>query len=145
MAPSTQPPDTLPPTSWPAVADTAIAAPGSRGALRYVRTTVARPKGSPAAHHLVIGLRMSRTLCHLSCQIPATLTAVIGIHYPGLSHPLMGAGSPGKPLGSLRYLDENAGFHDVGRQLGDRADDRTLDRLGGRERRLRQVQGVAPR
>src|ERR1700761_9484038 len=61
MAPSTQPPDTLPTTSWPAVADTAIAAPGSRGALRYVRTTVARPKASPASHHLVILPRMSRT------------------------------------------------------------------------------------
>src|ERR1700759_2685484 len=57
----------------------------------------------------------------------------------------MGAGSPGQPLGSLRYLDENAGFHDVGRQLGDRADDRTLDRLGGRERRFGQIQGVLPR
>src|SRR5579862_9563606 len=41
-------------------ADTASAAPGSRGALRYVRTTVARPTVSPASHHFVTLLRMSR-------------------------------------------------------------------------------------
>src|SRR5580704_16789871 len=41
--------------------ETASAAPGSRGALRYVRTTVARPNVSPAAHHLVTLFRMSRT------------------------------------------------------------------------------------
>src|SRR5580658_7092069 len=43
-------------------ADTASAAPGSRGALRYVRTTVARPTVSPASHHFVTLLRMSRML-----------------------------------------------------------------------------------
>ncbi len=48
-APSTQPPDTLPTTSPPA--ETAIAAPGSRGALLNVRTTVASPNVSPADHH----------------------------------------------------------------------------------------------
>src|SRR5713226_3799495 len=58
-APSTHPPDTLPTTS-PA-GDTAIAAPGSRGALLNVATTVASPKVCPAAHHLTIWSRMSRT------------------------------------------------------------------------------------
>src|SRR6266566_1369662 len=58
-APSTQPPDTLPTTS-PA-ADTASAAPGSRGALLNVRTTVARPKVSPACHHAPMSVKMSRT------------------------------------------------------------------------------------
>src|ERR1700709_2571897 len=62
-APSTQPPDTLPVTS-PST-DTAIAAPGSRGALRNVRTTVARPNTSPVSHHFVIGSRMSRNRLHL--------------------------------------------------------------------------------
>src|SRR5260370_15651651 len=57
--PSTQPPETLPTTS-PSAA-TAIAAPGSLGALLNVRTTVARPNVSPASHHLEIGSRMSRT------------------------------------------------------------------------------------
>ncbi len=59
-APSTQPPETLPTTS-PSAA-TAIAAPGSLGALLNVRTTVARPNVSPASHHLEIGSRMSRTI-----------------------------------------------------------------------------------
>src|SRR6516225_494376 len=58
-APSTQPPDTLPTTS--PSGETASAAPGSRGALRKVRTTVARPNVSPASHHLVTLFRMSRT------------------------------------------------------------------------------------
>ena len=49
-------------TSLSAEEDTASAAPGSRGALRYVRTTVARPKVSPASHHFVTLLRMSRTV-----------------------------------------------------------------------------------
>jgi hypothetical protein len=59
-APSTQPPETLPTTS-PSAA-TAIAAPGSLGALLNVRTTVARPNASPVSHHLEIGSRMSRTI-----------------------------------------------------------------------------------
>src|SRR5690348_2416457 len=46
---------TSPPSS------TASAAPGSRGALRNVLTTVASPNVSSAAHHLVIVFRMSRT------------------------------------------------------------------------------------
>src|SRR5215469_13436175 len=58
-APSTHPPDTLPTTS--PSGSTASAAPGSRGALRNVRTTVARPKVSPSSHHLVIVSKMSRT------------------------------------------------------------------------------------
>src|ERR1700752_4260713 len=58
-APSTQPPDTLPTTS--PSGSTASAAPGSRGALRNVRTTVASPNVSPSSHHLVIVSRMSRT------------------------------------------------------------------------------------
>src|SRR6185312_1849727 len=58
-APSTQPPETEPITSPPS--PTASAAPGSRGALRNVLTTVARPNVSSAAHHLVIVFRMSRT------------------------------------------------------------------------------------
>src|SRR5262249_1214604 len=59
-APSTQPPETLPTTSPPAA--TAIAAPGSRGGLLNVRTTVARPNVPPASHHLETGSRMSRTI-----------------------------------------------------------------------------------
>src|SRR5260370_4499247 len=58
-APSTQPPETLHTTS-PSGA-TAIAAPGSLGALLNVRTTVARPNVSPSSHDLEIGSRMSRT------------------------------------------------------------------------------------
>src|SRR5262249_12573000 len=42
------------------------AAPGSRGALLNVRTTVAKPNVSPASHHLTIWSRMSRTLGHPS-------------------------------------------------------------------------------
>src|SRR5690349_12106240 len=47
-APSTQPPDTLP-TASPS--STAIAAPGGRGALRNVPTTVASPNRRPDSHH----------------------------------------------------------------------------------------------
>ncbi len=42
-----------------------MAAPGSRGALLNVLTTVARPKDSSAAHHFDIMSRMSRTDDHL--------------------------------------------------------------------------------
>src|ERR1700722_7114321 len=70
-APSTQPPETEPITSpppSPADTATASAAPGSRGALRNVLTTVARPNVSSAAHHLVIVFRMSRT-AHLEVSL----------------------------------------------------------------------------
>ena len=42
-------------------AATAIAAPGSRGALLNVWTTVARPNASFESHPWVMGSRMSRT------------------------------------------------------------------------------------
>ena len=51
-----------------------MAAPGSRGALRKVRTTVARPNTSPVSHHFVIGSRMSRNQLHLG---------TFGHHGPG--------------------------------------------------------------
>ena len=57
-APSTQPPDTLPTTS--SSGPTAIAAPGSRGALRLVATTVASPNGTRAVYQGPITGRMSR-------------------------------------------------------------------------------------
>src|ERR1700729_595119 len=65
-APSTQPPETLPTTS-PA-GETAMAAPGSRGALLNVLTTVARPNVSPASHHFEIKSRMSRT-AHITSEL----------------------------------------------------------------------------
>src|SRR5581483_3430124 len=71
-------------TSWSAADDTASAAPGSRGALRYVRTTVARPKLSPASHHLVIRFRMSRTSSHLCCRRPLAATSRCAEHIPSL-------------------------------------------------------------
>ena len=58
------------PTTSPS-ADTASAAPGSRGALLNVRTTVARPNVSPASHHLTIGSRMSRNRLHLGTLVLA--------------------------------------------------------------------------
>src|SRR5271170_2627008 len=94
-------------TSWSAEDDTASAAPGSRGALRYVRTTVARPKVSPASHHFVILLRMSRncvtsafnvlgpshaTRTHLISAMPGYSAADVPSHsrpsaaeYPGIA------------------------------------------------------------
>src|SRR5689334_231997 len=65
-APSTHPPDTLPTTSPPA--DTAMAAPGGRGALRNVSTTVASPNVSPASYQRRIAARMSRMSAPLSRQ-----------------------------------------------------------------------------
>ena len=59
-APSTQPPDTLPTTSPPG--PTAMAAPGARGALPRTATTVASPKGAPAAYHPFSTGRISRTI-----------------------------------------------------------------------------------
>src|SRR5580700_947764 len=58
-APSTQPPETEPITTPPD--STASAAPGSRGALRNVATTVARANVSSPSHHVTIVSRMSRT------------------------------------------------------------------------------------
>src|ERR1700761_6331508 len=58
---------TSPPSS------TASAAPGSRGALRNVLTTVARLKVSSSAHHLVIVSRMSRTVPPRSLTCTTTL------------------------------------------------------------------------
>src|SRR5690606_29322818 len=56
-APSTQPPDTLPTTSWPC---TAMAAPGGLGALLKVATTVASPNSSPDLHQDMISGSTSR-------------------------------------------------------------------------------------
>src|ERR1700721_2573659 len=81
------PPDTLPTTSYPPAADTASAAPGSRGALRYVRTTVARPKLSPASHHLVILLRMSRTCFTSAVNVLLEVTGWTAAHIPGENSP----------------------------------------------------------
>src|SRR5580704_7121356 len=50
-----------------------MAAPGSRGALLNVWTTVASPNVSLAAHHLVMGSRMSRTAGHLGDKSGAGL------------------------------------------------------------------------
>src|SRR5688500_8639409 len=56
-APSTHPPDTLPTTSAPC---TAMAAPGCRGALLNVLTTVASPNGTPDFHQRMISGSTSR-------------------------------------------------------------------------------------
>jgi hypothetical protein len=45
-------------------------------------------------------------------------------------------------LTGRRCLDEDAGFHHVGGQAHERADDRTLHRLSHRERSFHQVEGV---
>src|SRR5918992_6255935 len=58
-APSTQPPLTLPTTSPPA--ETAIAAPGGRGALRKVFTTVASPNVPPSRYQVTMSSSTSRT------------------------------------------------------------------------------------
>lgn len=70
-APSTQPPDTLPTTSPPG--PTAMAAPGARGALPRTATTVASPKGAPAAYHPFSTGRISRTIARYAV---AALSAV---------------------------------------------------------------------
>src|SRR5262249_10573234 len=80
-APSTHPPDTLPMTSPPA--DTASAAPGSRGALENVRTTVARPNVSPASHHFSIWPRMSRTPHPSTKRSPARPNRLRPANMPG--------------------------------------------------------------
>ena len=66
MAPSTQPPETLPITS--AVEDTAIAAPTGRGADDQVRTTVASAKGVPFSYQGVISSIISRMYGSLARQ-----------------------------------------------------------------------------
>src|SRR5512141_686861 len=59
-APSTQPPETDPTASPPAV--TSMDAPGSRGADLKVLTTVARPAVSPFCQPGIMAARTSRTV-----------------------------------------------------------------------------------
>src|ERR1700692_4718937 len=75
---------------------TARAAPGSRGALRNVFTTVASPNVSPASHHLVIVSRMSRTAPPRSLTFTTTLLATPVARHDALRDHLSKPAEPGK-------------------------------------------------
>src|SRR6516162_5115759 len=93
-------------------ADTASAAPGSRGALLNVRTTVARPNVSPASHHLVIGSRMSRTLSPQVSRYSPRLRS------PSQETRLCPRGFPAAPSRPARALTPLLGYPKVSQPAG---------------------------
>src|ERR1700722_497098 len=107
-------------------AETASAAPGSRGALRYVFVTVARPNVCPVSHHGVIFSRMSRTTSPRPCCPTCFRLRKTGcptVTIPGAGRRLPRTGLDGRrgradQVGDVRIGGTLVGPEILGRQPG---------------------------